>query len=73
MKKKAVVLLSGGLDSTTTLAIATDKGFACYAITFRYGQRHETELECARKIAAHFGVRDHVIATIDSRALAVRH
>ena len=68
MKKKAVVLLSGGLDSTTTLAIAKNKGYACYAITFRYGQRHETELECARKIAAHFGVRDHVIANIDSRA-----
>lgn len=68
MKKKAVVLLSGGLDSTTTLAIATNQGYACYAITFRYGQRHETELECARKIAAHFGVRDHVIANIDSRA-----
>ena len=70
MKKKAVVLLSGGLDSTTTLAIATDKGFACYAITFRYGQRHDTELDCAKKIAAHFGVRDHVIATIDSRAFS---
>ena len=68
MKKKAVVLLSGGLDSTTTLAIATDKGYACYAITFRYGQRHETELDCAKKIAAHFGVRDHVITNIDSRA-----
>ena len=68
MKKKAVVLLSGGLDSTTTLAIATNQGYACYAITFRYGQRHETELDCAKKIAAHFGVRDHVIANIDSRA-----
>ena len=68
MQKKAVVLLSGGLDSTTTLAIAANKGYACYAITFRYGQRHKTELECARKIAAHFGVRDHVIANIDSCA-----
>ena len=68
MKKKAVVLLSGGLDSTTTLAIAIDKGYACYTLTFCYGQRHETELDCAKKIAAHFGVRDHVIANIDSRA-----
>lgn len=68
MKKKAIVLLSGGLDSTTTLGIAASEGYECYAITFRYGQRHETELACAKKIAAHFGVRDHVIANIDLRA-----
>lgn len=68
MKKKAIVLLSGGLDSTTTLGIAANDGYDCYAITFRYGQRHETELACAKKIAAHFGVRDHVIVTIDLRA-----
>ena len=68
MKKKAIVLLSGGLDSTTTLGIAASEGYDCYAITFRYGQRHETELACAKKIAAHFGVCDHVIANIDLRA-----
>lgn len=68
MKKKAIVLLSGGLDSTTTLGIAANEGYDCYAITFRYGQRHETELACAKKIAAHFGVRDHVIVNIDLRA-----
>ena len=68
MKRKAIVLLSGGLDSTTTLGIAANEGYDCYALTFRYGQRHETELACAKKIAAHFGVRDHVIANIDLRA-----
>ncbi len=68
MKKKAIVLLSGGLDSTTTLGIATNKGYACYALTFRYGQRHETELACAKKIATYFDVQDHVIADIDLRA-----
>ena len=68
MKKKAIVLLSGGLDSTTTLGIAANEGYDCHAITFRYGQRHEAELACAKKIAAHFGVRDHVIVNIDLRA-----
>ncbi len=68
MKKKAVILLSGGLDSTTTLAIATNEGYDCFALTFRYGQRHETELECARQIATHFEVQNHVIANIDLRA-----
>lgn len=68
MKKKAIVLLSGGLDSTTTLGIAANDGYDCHAITFRYGQRHEAELACAKKIAAHFGVRDHVIVHIDLRA-----
>ena len=68
MKKKAVVLLSGGLDSTTTLAIASSEGYDCFALTFCYGQRHETELDCARKIATRFEVQDHVIANIDLRA-----
>lgn len=68
MQKKAIVLLSGGLDSTTTLGIAANEGYDCHAITFRYGQRHEAELACAKKIAAHFGVRDHVIVNIDLRA-----
>ena len=49
--KKAVVLLSGGLDSTTTLAIAQSEGFDCHAMTFRYGQRHSVELDAANKIA----------------------
>lgn len=64
---KAVVLLSGGLDSTTTLAIAKDLGYDIYALTFRYGQRHEVEIKAAQRIARHFGVREHVIAEIDLR------
>src|SRR5437763_4112246 len=67
MTRKAVVLLSGGLDSTTTLAIAKDQGFEPYALTFRYGQRHTTEIEAARRIAERFGVARHVIAAIDLR------
>lgn len=65
--RKAVVLLSGGLDSTTTLAIARSQGFEPYAITFRYGQRHQVEIEAARRVAAHFGVAEHVIVDIDLR------
>jgi 7-cyano-7-deazaguanine synthase len=64
---KAVVLLSGGVDSTTTLAIAKDAGFAVYALTFRYGQRHEAELEGARRVAAAHGVARHEIVTFDLR------
>jgi 7-cyano-7-deazaguanine synthase len=63
--RPAIVLLSGGLDSTTTLAIACDQGFAVHAITFRYGQRHEHEIEKARSIASAAGVSSHVIAEID--------
>jgi 7-cyano-7-deazaguanine synthase len=63
----AVVLLSGGLDSTTTLAIAQSEKFAAYALTFRYGQRHEGEIEAARRIARQIGVVQHVIAEIDLR------
>jgi 7-cyano-7-deazaguanine synthase len=63
----AVVLLSGGLDSTTVLAIATSEGFAVHALTFRYGQRHSTEIEAARKIARRAGVRKHHIVDIDLR------
>ena len=66
-KKKAVVLLSGGLDSSTILAIAQAQGFETYAITFRYGQKHEVELEAARRIAKQFNVAEHVIAEIDLR------
>lgn len=65
---KAVVLLSGGLDSATTLAIAREQGFTCAALSFRYGQRHLAELDCARKVAAAQGVTDHRIVDIDLRA-----
>jgi 7-cyano-7-deazaguanine synthase len=61
------VLLSGGLDSTTVLAIAKAAGFETYALSFSYGQRHSWELECARKVAADSGVKDHRIAQIDLR------
>jgi 7-cyano-7-deazaguanine synthase len=66
--KKAVVLLSGGLDSTTTLAIAKSEGYETCALTFRYGQRHEVEIEKARGIAKHFQVARHIVAEIDLRA-----
>lgn len=64
--KKAIVLLSGGLDSTTVLAVAKQQGFEPYALTFRYGQRHEAEIEAAKSIAAQ-GAKEHVIAQIDLR------
>jgi 7-cyano-7-deazaguanine synthase len=63
----AVVLLSGGLDSTTLLAYAIDAGFVVHAMTFRYGQRHAVEIEAARRVASRFGVRDHIIVDIDLR------
>lgn len=66
-QKKAVVLLSGGLDSTTTLAIAQSEDFEAYALTFRYGQRHALEIEAARRVAERFGVVQHIIAEIDLR------
>ena len=65
--KKAVVLLSGGLDSTTTLAIAKKERFSILALSFDYGQRHAFEIEAARRIAASHGVVKHVIAKIDLR------
>lgn len=67
--KKAVVLLSGGLDSTTALAIAKSEGYAVYAMSFRYGQRHAIELESARRVAAAFGVERHLIVDIDLRMI----
>jgi 7-cyano-7-deazaguanine synthase len=67
VKTRAVVLLSGGLDSTTVLAIARAEGFDTYALSFDYGQRHAHELESARRVAAALGATDHVIATIDLR------
>jgi len=63
----AVLLLSGGLDSTTVLALATEAGYAVNALTFRYGQRHGVEIERARAIALRYGVARHVIADIDLR------
>ena len=64
-KRPAVVLLSGGLDSATTLAIAKNSEYAIYAMSFRYGQRHSFELECAKKLARRAGVDRHVISEID--------
>ncbi len=63
--KKAIVLLSGGLDSTTTLAIAQSKGYTCYALSFRYGQRHSIELAAAKKVAQALKVVEHKIFDID--------
>jgi len=65
--KNAVVLLSGGLDSATTLAIATTAGFACRALSFNYGQRHAVELMAAKRIADFFRVNEHFIIDIDLR------
>ena len=67
--KAAVVLLSGGVDSATTLAIARDEGFDCHAITFDYGQRHRFELESARRVAESMGVARHVTILFDLRAI----
>ena len=64
---RAVVLLSGGLDSATTLAIAKHDGFECHALSFRYGQRHGVELEAAKRVAKHLGAAEHVILDIDLR------
>jgi len=68
--KKAVVLLSGGLDSATTLAIAKSRNFDCYAMTFRYGQRHSIEIESAKHLAEALGVIEHRIVDIDLAAFA---
>ena len=68
MPRRAVVLLSGGMDSATTLAIARADGFEPHALSFRYGQRHAAELDAARRVAAHLGVAQHVIVEIDLRA-----
>ncbi len=67
-KDKAVILLSGGLDSATTLAIAVDKGFDIYALTCIYGQRHACEIESAKKVAGSIGVAEHRIIKIDLSA-----
>lgn len=65
----AIVLLSGGLDSTVVLALAQEKGMECTALTFDYGQRHKVELLHAKKIADHYGVSQHVVS-IDSKVFA---
>ena len=66
--KNAVCLLSGGLDSATTLAYARREGFACYALSFDYGQRHRVELEAAARVAASLGAAKHLVLPIDLRA-----
>ena len=67
--KKAVVLSSGGVDSTTVMAIAGNQGFALYSLSFNYGQRHSFELESAKKVSAFFNVKDHMIIDIDLRKI----
>lgn len=66
-RSRAVVLLSGGLDSSTVLAIARSEGYRCHALSFDYGQRHQVELEAARRVASALGAAEHVIARIDLR------
>jgi 7-cyano-7-deazaguanine synthase len=68
-KKRAVVLLSGGLDSATALAVALAGGFEVYAISFRYGQRHAIELASAQRIAEAYAVEKHLVVDIDLRAI----
>jgi len=67
-ERRAVVLLSGGLDSATTLAIARSKGFETFALTFRYGQRHRLEIQAAERVAQSLGVSEHRIIDIDLAA-----
>ncbi len=63
--RKAVVLLSGGLDSATVLAIAKSRGYACHALTVRYGQRHASEIDAARQVAAAVGIAAHRVIDLD--------
>lgn len=63
--KRAVVLVSGGIDSATTLAMARAQGFACYALSFDYGQRHRLELDAARRVAESLGAREHRVVRLD--------
>jgi 7-cyano-7-deazaguanine synthase len=67
-RPKAVVLLSGGMDSATTAAVALSRGFDVHALTFRYGQRHHAELDAARRVAERLGISRHVVLDIDLRA-----
>jgi len=66
---RAVVLLSGGLDSTTAFAVARAEGFDGYALSFDYGQRHDRELESARRVAAALGAKEHLVLRLDLRAI----
>ncbi len=68
LSRPAVVLLSGGLDSATTLALAREQGFRLFALSFRYGQRHDVELQAARRVAARFSAERHQVLTIDLAA-----
>jgi 7-cyano-7-deazaguanine synthase len=65
--RRLVLLLSGGLDSSTALAVARAEGFEIYALTANYGQRHKLEIESARRVAKHFGVKEHAVVDIDLR------
>lgn len=67
--KKAIVLLSGGLDSTTTMAIAKELGYELYSLTFRYGQRHDFEIQAAARIAEVFQVKEHLVIDIDLKKI----
>lgn len=67
--KKAVILFSGGVDSTTTLAIARRDGFACYAISFDYGQRHRQELQASQNLANALQVQEHLVVPFDMRGI----
>ncbi len=69
MKKRAVVLLSGGMDSAVVLACMKRDGFDCIALSFDYGQRHRIELACARRVAAAIGVIEHLVQSLDLRAV----
>lgn len=68
-KPKAVVLLSGGLDSSTCLAMAKEQGYECFALTVRYGQRHLAELEAAERVAKAFGAKEHLLMSVDLDAV----
>ncbi len=69
MSKKAVVLVSGGLDSTTVLAIAKSQGYDCYTISFDYGQRHRAELDAAALTASRLGATEHKVVSLDLRSI----
>jgi len=70
MTRGAVVLVSGGLDSATCLAIARSEGYSCFALSFDYGQRHQVELNAARKVASSIGVQEHNIFRLDLRGFS---
>ena len=65
MSKKAVILVSGGLDSTTVVAMAKSQGFDCYTLSFDYGQRHRSELEAAQRVSVHMAVCEHKVVKLD--------